>query len=157
MTRRRLDDVDYYELLALPRDANADAVKAAFHDFARRYHPDLEIDDPEEQTRRTRIYQRGTEAYRVLSSPEQRRLYDAGLAQGRLRFDPSQVRASTRPGAPGQGQLRTSKARLFLAQAEQALRAGNHAQARLNFQLALQHEPGNPDIEARLAALDRQR
>jgi curved DNA-binding protein CbpA len=158
MTRRRLDEVDYYELLALPRDADADAVKAAFHDFARRYHPDLKADDPDEQTRRTRIYQRGTEAYRVLSSSEQRRLYDAALVQGRLRFDPSQARASTRPGAAsGPGPVRTGKARLFLAEAEQALRAGHHAQARLNLQLALQHEPGNPDIEARLAALERPR
>jgi curved DNA-binding protein CbpA len=158
MTRRRLDEVDYYELLALPHDADSDAVKAAFHAFARRYHPDLEAEDPQEQLRRTRIYQRGTEAYRVLSNPEQRRLYDAALADGNLRFDPSQARAVRRPtGPPGPGSLRTGKARPFLAKAEQALRAGDQAQARLNLQIALQHEPANPEIEARLAELERQR
>jgi curved DNA-binding protein CbpA len=158
MTARRLDDVDYYELLGVAHDADGDTVKAAFHAFARRYHPDLEADDPKERERRTRIYQRGTEAYRVLSNVEQRRLYDRALVDGKLRFDPSQVRATLRPSvAPGQAGLRTGKARPFLARAEQALRAGDHAQARLHLQIALQHEPGNADIQARLDQLEQHR
>lgn len=148
---RKLDEIDYYDLLGVDRDATADAIKQAFHAFARRYHPDQHREDPAVAHKSGRIYRRGTEAYRVLSNPEMRRQYDAGLAEGQLRFDASQVRTSVRTSLPaGQASLRTGRARPFVAKAEQAMREGNYALAKLNLQIALQHEPGNAELEQKL-------
>jgi hypothetical protein len=68
-----------------------------------------------------------------------------------LRFDPSLVRSSQRASLPAaQATLRTGKARPFVAKAEQAMRANNYAMAKLNLQIALQHEPGNAELEQKL-------
>ena len=152
MARRRLDDLNYYELLRVERGASADAIKRAFHRFARKYHPDSLVADGKELLRRTKIYRRGTEAYRVLIHPERRRLYDTGLTQGLLRFDPGQARSSVRPSMPpGFAQVSNPRARSFVLMAERALRQGDLQQAKLNFQIALSHEPDNAELQAKLA------
>jgi curved DNA-binding protein CbpA len=152
---KRLDEFDYYALLGVPPDASADAIKAAFHAFARRYHPDRHVGEPELQAKVTRIYRRGTEAYRVLTHPEQRRAYDQQLAQGQLRLDPEQARMSARPSAaPGHAEVRGARARPFVTKAEQALRQKDYKQAKLNFQIALTHEPDNAALKQKLAEVE---
>ncbi len=154
---KRLDELDYYALFDLPHDASADAIKLAFRAFARRYHPDRHADDPDGGARAGRIYRRATEAYRVLTHPEQRRAYDQQLAQGKLRFDPEQAWQSIRPSVPpGQADVHSSRARPFLAKAEQAIRAKNWKQARLHLQIALQHEPGSEALLRKLAEIEAQ-
>ncbi len=37
----RMQFKDYYEILGVPRDATADAIKKAFRQLARKYHPDV--------------------------------------------------------------------------------------------------------------------
>jgi DnaJ-class molecular chaperone len=148
---RKLDEIDYYELLGVDRDASADLIKQAFHAFARSYHPDQHQGRPDVVAKSSRIYRRGTEAYRVLSNAEARRHYDQGLARGELRFDISQQRASTRTTMPPtQAGVRNRRARPFVAKAEQAIKAENYAMAKLNLQIALQHDPGNPQLEEKL-------
>jgi len=67
---------DYYQVLGVPRDADAKAVKDAFRRLARRYHPDTST-EPDAEERFKEI----VEAYGVLSDPARRRDYDAsGLA-----------------------------------------------------------------------------
>lgn len=72
---------DYYELLDVPRDADADTIKKAYRKLAMRYHPDRNDGDEAEAR-----FKEVTEAYEVLRDPEQRRLYDrygeAGLKRG---------------------------------------------------------------------------
>ena len=63
---------DYYEILGIPRDANADAITAAFHQLARRYHPDQSKESDAEDR-----FKEITEAYTVLSDPDKRAEYDA--------------------------------------------------------------------------------
>src|SRR6516165_8191865 len=65
---------DYYQILGVPRDADAEAIKNAFHLLARRYHPDR-CGEPGAEARFKEI----TEAYTVLSDPARRAEYDAGL------------------------------------------------------------------------------
>jgi DnaJ-class molecular chaperone len=63
---------DYYEVLGLKRGASDDDIKKAYRKLARKFHPDLNPGDKsaEEQFKQLQ------EAYDVLSSPEDRKLYD---------------------------------------------------------------------------------
>lgn len=66
------DSADYYDVLGVPRDADADAIKRAFRQLARKHHPDVNPDDPDATDRFKQI----GEAYAVLSDPQKRAQYD---------------------------------------------------------------------------------
>ncbi len=63
---------DYYKILGVPKNADAKAIKKAFRQLARQYHPDANPDDPQAEARFKEI----NEAYEVLSDPEKRAKYD---------------------------------------------------------------------------------
>jgi molecular chaperone DnaJ len=69
---------DYYEVLGLPRDADGEAIKRAFHSLARDWHPDV-ADAPDAEAR----FRELAEAYGVLSKREARLLYDRYGYRGR--------------------------------------------------------------------------
>lgn len=71
---------DYYEILGVERDADAEAVKRAFRTHARDLHPDVS-DDPDSADRFHEI----SEAYAVLSDERRRGLYDRIGWRGRGR------------------------------------------------------------------------
>jgi curved DNA-binding protein len=62
---------DYYDVLGVSRDADADELQRAFRMLARRHHPDISK-APDAEDRFKEI----NEAYHVLSDPETRRRYD---------------------------------------------------------------------------------
>lgn len=61
---------NYYAILGVPLDVDADTLKRAYRQLARRYHPDLAGAGNEVQMKRI------NRAYAVLSDPEKRRDYD---------------------------------------------------------------------------------
>ncbi len=69
---------DYYEVLNVDRKATAEEIKKAYRRLALKYHPDKNNGDKKAEERFKDI----TEAYNVLSDPEKRRRYDAGLLGG---------------------------------------------------------------------------
>ena len=69
---------DYYDVLGVSRDADADAVKKAYRKLALKFHPDRSPDDANAEER----FKEATEAYEVLRDPEQRTLYDRYGHQG---------------------------------------------------------------------------
>jgi DnaJ-class molecular chaperone len=154
----RLDQLDYYTLLQVDPAASADEVRRAFHRFALKYHPDNHLGGgPERLARANQIYRRGAEAYRVLLDPAARRAYDAQLAEGRLRYVPEGGGAgeSRRPAAPGRAMA--PKARPLFTRAQEDLKAGRIAQARLSLQIALGHDPENEALRALLAEVEAAR
>lgn len=63
---------DYYEVLGIPRDADAKAIKEAFRKLALQYHPDRNK-SPDAEERFKEI----AAAYAILSDPKKRADYDA--------------------------------------------------------------------------------
>lgn len=72
---------DYYETLGLDRSASEDDIKKAYRKMSRKYHPDIAGPEFEDK------FKEVNNAYEVLSDPEKKRMYDAGV-------DPNQPGAS---------------------------------------------------------------
>ena len=66
------DKRDYYEVLGVSRDADDAAIKKAYRQLAKKYHPDTNPGDKEAEKKFKEI----TEAYNILSDPEKKKLYD---------------------------------------------------------------------------------
>ena len=64
--------IDYYKILGVDKSASQDDVKKAYKKLARKYHPDLNPNDPDAH----RKFQEINEANEVLSDPEKRKKYD---------------------------------------------------------------------------------
>ena len=64
--------IDYYKILGVDKNASQDDIKKAFRKLARKYHPDLNPNDPSAKDK----FQEINEANEVLSDPEKRKKYD---------------------------------------------------------------------------------
>jgi molecular chaperone DnaJ len=69
---------DYYEVLGVDRNADAEALKKAFRKAAMQYHPDRNPGDKQAEEKFKEI----SEAYEVLSDPDKRARYDRFGHQG---------------------------------------------------------------------------
>lgn len=69
---------DYWRVLGLEPGADPTALKRAFRLQARRWHPDLNGNDPQAEDR----FKLVNEAYAVLSDPRRRQAWEAGLGDG---------------------------------------------------------------------------
>ena len=86
---------DFYAILGVSADADSAAIKKAYRKLARRLHPDQRPGDKAAEKRFKEI----GEAYAVLSTPEERKQYDAirSMSHGGARF------TSGGPGGGGAG------------------------------------------------------
>jgi DnaJ-class molecular chaperone len=81
---------DFYEVLGVPKNASADQIKKAYYTLAKKYHPDINKDDPKAKEKFTEV----SEAYEVLSDKEKKVGYDQFGHSGADQFG---------GGHPGQG------------------------------------------------------
>jgi molecular chaperone DnaJ len=63
---------DYYEILNIDKDANNEEIKRAYRKLAKKYHPDVNKEDPKASEKFIEI----KDAYETLIDPEKRKLYD---------------------------------------------------------------------------------
>ena len=64
--------IDYYKILGIEKNASQQEIRKAYRQKAKKYHPDLNKDDPHAQEH----FQAINEANEVLSDPEKRKKYD---------------------------------------------------------------------------------
>jgi curved DNA-binding protein CbpA len=148
----QLDQLDYYTLLGIEPDADADDIKRAFQRFARKYHPDQYPAPSALADRVSRIYRRGTEAYRILSNPDYRPLYDQALKKGALRLDPGEARMALASAArkdPG-SEVGKMYVEMLVRGADKALERDDRELAEHSLSAALQIDPGNDELKKKL-------
>ncbi|MDB4989015.1 MAG: DnaJ domain protein [Myxococcaceae bacterium] len=154
-----LEQLDYYSLLSVDQAANPDQIRRAFHAFAAKYHPDRFASkgaDAQHIERANQIYRRGAEAYKVLTNMQRRKLYDGQLAEGKLRFDPlheAPVERTAHNKWPIK--VKSPMARPFATKAEQAFKAGDWGNAKVNLRMALSKDAGNEQIALLLAEVEQ--
>jgi curved DNA-binding protein CbpA len=68
---------NFYAVLRVAPKASDAEIKAAFRNVAKACHPDLKPGDPEAEE----AFQEAKRAYKFLSNPETRKIYDGFLAQ----------------------------------------------------------------------------
>ncbi len=70
---------DYYQILGVEKNASQDEIKSAYRKLAKKYHPDLNKDNPEAADK----FKEVNEAYEVLGDEKKRQNYDQfGTADG---------------------------------------------------------------------------
>ena len=67
-----MEDLSYYEILEISRDADKSTIKKAYRQMAKKYHPDKNPDDTEAEKK----FKLCNEAYQCLSDDQQRSIYD---------------------------------------------------------------------------------
>lgn len=74
---------DYYEVLGVKKDANADELKKAYRKLVKKYHPDVNKESDSEEK-----FKEIQEAYEVLSDEGKRKAYDQYGHAGTAGFNP---------------------------------------------------------------------
>jgi curved DNA-binding protein len=70
---------DYYQILGINKGASKEEIKRAFRKMARKYHPDVNPDEPKSGEKFKEI----NEAYSILSDDKKREMYDRfGVVEG---------------------------------------------------------------------------
>jgi curved DNA-binding protein CbpA len=144
------------EILRLKPGCSDAQVKAAFHTFALRFHPDTLVEEgPEIAALASEIFKRGVESYNILLKPENRTRYEAELRKGRIRFDPD-----ARPSEPPPPPMRTLEmiaktpaGKKHAAKADRLIAIGKLEEARVALTSAFQCEPMNDELEERIDVL----
>ena len=67
-----MENLSYYEILEVQRDADTTVIKKAYRKMAKKYHPDKNPDDSEAEKK----FKLCNEAYQCLSDDSQRSIYD---------------------------------------------------------------------------------
>jgi curved DNA-binding protein CbpA len=152
-----LPTLSYYGILRVEPNAEPARIKAAFHAFALRCHPDRYVDEgPDVAGAAAEVFKRGVEAYNVLSKPSLRARYDKVLAKGQLRLDPAALESVPPPPPKGKSLeevAQTPRGKQHAVKAERLISIGHLEQARISLINATMEEPFNEELKERLNLL----
>ena len=154
-----VDDLDYYQILEVPRDAQASGIKRAYYAVSRRYHPDANRALRGEVRRDLEhVAKRVTEAYSVLRDARRRQAYDGQLASNARAVRMQLAEADSQAGKKAlEDHLGTTpNGRRFCALARADMDRNDLDSAIRNLQMALTYEPANESFKQKLRELKRQ-
>ncbi len=97
---KEIEKKDHWQVLGLPRDADANTILQAFFEGARRYHPDRfrHITDPTFHEKLSHVFMRIRDAYKTLSSREKSHPYQK-LADKESQYDKERQEWKAPPSA----------------------------------------------------------
>jgi DnaJ-class molecular chaperone len=155
----QLDQLDYFEVLQLPKEATPADIKKAFYRESRAYHPDrfYQLENKELKDQVHELYKRVTEAYYVLRDDTKRRKYLADVTgperAQKLRFtEASEAETKAAAKKEVEEQIGTHpKGRHFYQLGTTDLDAGRWSAAERNLKMALTYEPANARYKEKLA------
>lgn len=156
----RLDQLDYFEVLGVPRDAVLADIKEQYHSLQRAYHPDTFYQSPDTELKEAvfRIAKRLSEAYVVLRDPTRRERYLQDVSgrhrSAKLRFT-EQSETELRDAQEAL-QGRTLQGRNLVSKALKAIEEGDLRSAERDLKTALLFEPKNAALKERLQRLQEQ-
>jgi curved DNA-binding protein CbpA len=161
-----LDELTYYDLFGVPRDATPDDIQIAFHVFCDTFHPDRHMGRADDEREAVgAIFKRGAEAYAALCDDRLRGQYDEQLAvlqpsprpPPRISFSPHSRPPSMRAPANAtlEDSVRSPSARPFARRAEELVAKGDLRQAKLQLVMANHMDPENPALETALQELEQ--
>ena len=148
------------DVLGVTEAASADALRDAFHGYAKNAHPDLHklTLTAEDYERLVRAYCRVSLAYATLRDPESKEKY---MRELHAAAPPPKKKTTTAPPpratAPPAAAPRASvspKAQIYVRKAEAALRQGDLATAQFNLRLAIASDPSSTALRASLADVE---
>ena len=151
------DELNYYELLEVEVTAPTSKIRLAYHNAARRFHPDaLGRRWPELRGVATTVAKRFAEAYSVLRDPRRRQIYDQKLAEGghvRLPLVQAEAEADRKRRALHDGH--TPQGRRYYALVRSDLSRGDASSALRNLRMAMTYEPENELFRKQFEELSR--
>ena len=102
--------VNYYDILGVSRTASQDEIKKAFRKLAMENHLDkYQNCSPEEIDRRTKIFQKISNAYDIIGDEKKRHEYDLEFAEYERRQAEREAEARSRQAQRQQEQRRRSE------------------------------------------------
>jgi DnaJ-class molecular chaperone len=151
-----IDELDYYQILEVPRDAPSSKIKSGYYAVSRRYHPDANRTLQGEARRDLELVaKRVTEAYSVLRDARRRQAYDGQLAAdgGRLRMQLAEAKSQAEKKTLEDHLGGTPNGRRFFALARADIDRNDVDSAIRNLQMAITYEPGNEFFKQKLTEL----
>lgn len=153
---RIIDELNYYEILEVKPGAERTIIRNAFHQAARRFHPDGHRNSAEDLHKLIdRIAKRITEAYTILRNPRRRKAYDELLAQDtqEVRIPLAALEAAADKSAEDAHQGTTPNGRRYFNLANNSEQQGDIKGAVRNLQMALTYERDNELFKEKLEEL----
>jgi CheY-like chemotaxis protein/Flp pilus assembly protein TadD len=146
----RMDDLNHFELLGVPREVDDEALRKAFLALEQKFHPDVfTIAAPERVYRMAvTVCRRLRQAYETLRDPATRLTYASGLAAAGA--GAASLEASA-PGSPEEEGSSERRAKLHFQNGVLALEQRRYGLAVESFQKALSARPKDAECRARLA------
>jgi len=151
---KSLDELSYYHLLSVERDATTETIESAYYRRIRSAHPDRHVSerDPERRYALARLYARFAEAFRVLRDPHLRSAYDEELAAGHVRLSrDAEHELRQKMAAPDP---RTEHARKLLEKGRELVEEGKVKAGLAQLRLAAKFEPGSKAIQVAIQAAE---
>jgi curved DNA-binding protein CbpA len=167
----RLDEIDHYALLEVPRDADAKTVKRAYFRLAGLLHPDRFFGKRlgSYKVGLLTVFERVTVAYEALGTPERRTEYDASLGTAKTAAPAFPVAPKAAPPAKAEPDKRQaamealkqrfvdgkSSARQHAEAGARAKAAGDFVGAAEAYRAALRFAPEDTALKTALAEVQR--